>query len=176
MPEETCQHEWRIVNIRNGYIVTEGCAHCGSRLSFFSLGDNPPVDSYTEGDHIWKYLGSAQAVKFDLECTNCGRIVNLDSVVGLMLCTFCNPDCNAGQLSRLVGKDKTWVYVALCSDASHVKGKCVGLEETRTLTEYFNCKIKTPGKSVLFVPCSFIIDIDTCRGEVIADTGLTAIY
>jgi hypothetical protein len=176
MAEENSQHEWFIVNVRNGYLVTEGCAQTGARASFFSLEDTPPVDSYVQGEYIWKYLGSAQAVKFDLECEKCGKRINLDSIMGLMLCTNCNPECNAGQLSKLVGKGKTWVYVALCSDTSHTGGKCVDPEETKALTEYFNSKIKTPGKRVLFVPCSFVINFDTCQGEVIADKGLTAIY
>ena len=176
MASESCQHKWSIVNVRNGYLVTEGCAHCGSRQSFFSPEDAPPVDNYAEGDHIWKYMGSAQAVKFDLKCDKCGEVVTLDSVVGMMLCTNCTQDCNAGALSKLVGKEKTWVYVALCADTSHVSGKCVNVEEVRALTEYFNSRIKTPGKKILFVPCSFIPNMDICQGEVIADTGLTDIY
>lgn len=176
MAVDNCQHEWSIINIRNGYMVTEGCIHTGARQSFFSLEDNPPIDSYVDGEHLWKYLGSSQAVKFDLECKKCGITVNLDSVVGMMLCTNCMSECNAGALSQLVGRDKTWVYVALCADTSHLSGKCVSLDATRALTEYFNSRIKTPGKQIMFVPCSFVIDMDICQGEVIADTGLTDIY
>jgi hypothetical protein len=165
-----------MVNVRNGYLVTEGCAHCGGRLSFFSIEQTPPVDSYVDGDHIWKHLGSSQAVKFDLECTKCGKKVNLDSVVGLMLCTNCTTNCNAGALSTLLGREHTWVYVALCANTTHIEGKCVGLEETRALTEYFNSRIKTPGKKVFFVPCSFVPNMDLCQGEIIADVGLTEIY
>ena len=93
-----------------------------------------------------------------------------------MLCVNCNPECNAGQLTQLIGRGKTWVYVALCSDSSHCAGKCVGHDETRALTQYFNTRLKTPDKNILFVPCNFVINFDTCQGEVIADTGLTAIY
>ncbi len=176
MADEKCDHQWSMINVKNGYLVTEGCAHCGARISFFSLEDVPPKDSYTEGPHTWKYLGSSQAVRFDLKCGKCGEVVELKNVVGLMLCTNCDPECNAGSLANLVGKEKTWVYVALCADTTHKGGKCVSDEETRALTEYFNSRITTPGKKVLFVPCKFIRKIDTCRGEIIADTGLTSIY
>jgi hypothetical protein len=176
MAEDKCNCEWKMINVRSGYLVTEGCAQTGARRSFFSTEQNPPVDNYVEGEWTWKYMGSSQAIKFDLECTECGRVVNLDSTVGLMLCTNCSDNCNAGAMRELLGGDGAWIYVALCSDTSHTKGKCVDLEATRALTEYFNSRIKSPGKNIFFVPCSFIPNIDVCQGEVIADIGLTEIY
>ncbi|MCD6217215.1 hypothetical protein J7L05_05075 [bacterium] len=175
MTETESQHEWRIINIRNGYLVTERCVETGARQSFFSLEDTPPIDNYTDGEFTWKYLGSAQAVKFDLECAKHKKIVKLDNVVGLMLCTECDPTCNAAQLANIVGENKTWVYVALSEDPSGMS-KAVTQEETRALTEYFNSRIKTPGKKILFVPDSFIKNFDTCKGEIIADMGMTEIY
>jgi len=177
MTDTSCAHKWKIVNVRNGYLVTEGCINTGARQSFFSLEDRPPIDSYTEGKHHWQYLGSSQAVKFDLECEKCHKIANLDKVVGLMLCTRCDPLCCAGIMADLLGEEsKPWIYVALCSDSSHEEGKCIGASETNILTDFFHGRLKSKKKRIFFVPCCFISNIDRCKGEVIADTGLTDIY
>ncbi len=176
MVDENCQHEWVIANLRNGYLVTEGCTHCGRRTSFFTLEDRHHMDSYIDGDHRWRFLGSAQAVKFDLECKKCAEVVNLDKVMGLMLCLGCKEDCMANLTGKELGGEEAWVYLGLCADSSHVSGECVGSEATETLTEYFNSRIKTPGKSVIFAPCSLRGNIDTCQGEIIADLGLKDIY
>lgn len=170
------QHDWEMINVRQGYLVTEGCIQTGARQSFFSQENTPPIDKYTEGEYTWKYLGSAQATKFDLKCKKTKEVVKLDSVVAIMLCTECDPLCSAGKLSTICGKDKTWVYVAMCSDSSHEGNKCARDEEVKALTEYFNGRIKTKSKQIMFVPCSFIRNLDTCAGEIIADVGLTDIY
>ncbi|UCE60419.1 MAG: hypothetical protein JSU63_01465 [Phycisphaerales bacterium] len=171
----TCNHSWSMVNIRNGYLVIEGCHECRARTSFFSMETVPPVDDYRDGEHFWTYLGSFQAVKFDLSCEECGEIVNLNDMMGLMLSTCRDPDCEVGRLATAQGKG-TWVYVALCADSSHATGKCVSDAGVKALGEYFNANIKDPDKKVVVVPCRMCNSIDTCEGIVIADTGLTEIY
>jgi len=169
MAEENCQHEWSIINLRNGYLVTEGCGHCGGRASFFTLEDRHHMDSYIDGPHTWKFLGSSQAVKFDLRCEKCGKEVILDKTQALAMCVNCKDNCKAA--ARAVDPD-TWVYLALCVQARHEYGECVPEEETTALTEYFNAKINTPGKKVVFVPCILRDSIDFCQAETIADVGL----
>ena len=164
-----------MVNIRNGYLVVEGCHRCKARSSFFSTEPVPPVDDYQEGEHFWTYLGSSQAVKFDLACSDCGDVVDLNDVMGLMLSTCRDPDCEVGRISAQEGKG-TWVYVALCADSTHASGRCVSDAGIRALTEYFNGNIKDPDKRIVVVPCAMCKSIDTCQGVVIADTGLTDIY
>ena len=164
-----------MVNIRNGYLVVEGCHQCKARCSFFSTELKPPVDDYQDGKHFWTYLGSSQAVKFDLACDHCGETVNLDEMMGLMLSTCQNPDCEVARIAAEGGVG-TWVYVALCADSTHAAGKCVGERGIEALTEYFNANIKNPNKRVIVVPCNKCKSIDTCQGIVIADTGLTDIY
>ena len=171
----TCAHEWSMVNIRNGYLVVEGCHRCKARASFFSTEPVAPVDDYQEGEHFWTYLGSSQAVKFNLACTSCGEIVNLDDVMGLMLSTCQEPDCEVAMLASRSGPG-TWVYVALCADSSHASKKCVSDRGIRALNEYFNANIQTPHKKIVVVPCRMCKSIDTCAGIVIADLGLTEIY
>ena len=170
-----CNHRWSMVNVRNGYLVVEGCRHCKARASFFSTETVLPVDDYQDGEHYWTYLSSFQAVKFDLACAECHEAVNLDDMMGLMLSTCRDPDCEVARLAAQGGKG-TWVYVAFCADSTHATGKCVSPAGIQALTEYFNGNIKAPGKQVIVAPCIKCKNIDTCAGIVIADTGLTEIY
>lgn len=176
MSEGKCDHFWKIVNLRNGYLVTEGCTRTGARASFFTLEDKLHRDSYIEGKYRWRFMGSSQAVKFDLECEKCGEVVNLDSVIGLALCLECNEDCLAHMEGKNLAGDDAWVYLAMCSRPDHEEGNCVGERETTALTEYFNSRIKLPDKKVVFVPCKLRAGIDTCQSEVIADVGLKDLY
>ena len=171
----TCSHRWSMINVRSGYLVVEGCAKCNARASFFSMETVPPVDEHHEGEHFWTFLGSSQAVKFDLACEDCGETVNLDDVMGLMLSTCRDPECAVAQIAARGGKG-TWVYVALCADSTHASGRCVGAAGVQALTEYFNGNIRSPDKKIVVVPCIKCSSIDTCEGIVIADTGLTEIY
>jgi len=176
MPAASDRNEWSMVNIRNGYLVTEGCARCGARLTFFSREDAPPKDSYSEGKHIWKYRGSAQAVMFDLRDERTGAVISLEKVVGIMLCTGCKEECPVNRIAREEEKGDTWVYAALCGDTTHPGGRCVGDRELRALEEYFNQGIRRRDKRIRFAPCRLIENLDTCQGEIIADTGLTDLY
>jgi len=170
-----CNHKWEMVDIRHGYLVIEGCPKCGGRSAFFSTEAIAPIDEYQEGDHRWIYLGSYQATKFNLKCNECGKLVDLDDMMGLMMSTCDDPECGVFKAGRDAG-GKTWVYVALCADSTHESGKCVSSEGIKALNEYFNQNIGAPGKKILVVPCSLCCSIDRCEGIVIADTGLTEIY
>jgi hypothetical protein len=130
------------------------------------------MDSYKKGEHKWNFLGSSQAVKFDLKCQRCGNEVRLRNTMALMLCTECMQDCDAGRRARHEGGEHTWVYLALCPESSHLSGECVGPDETGALTEYFNGRIRTSGKKILILPCNMRPSIDTCQGEILADVGL----
>lgn len=169
---DTCNHNWEMADIRYGYLVVEACARCGGRSSFFSTEVSAPIDEYQEGDHFWTHWGHSQAVKFNLKCVQCGDIVGLDDMVGLMMSTCDDPQCQVAQLSEKEGKD-TWVYVALCADSTHASGKCVSEEGIEALNGYFNQRIQQPGKKILVVPCRQCCSIDVCKGLVLADTGLT---
>lgn len=170
-----CRHVWTMINVRSGYLVVEGCYKCEARSSFFSTEPVPPVDNYHDGEHFWKHLGSSQAVKFDLECRNCGKIVSLDDMMGIMLSTCRDPECEVHRLSAQRGNG-TFIYVAFCADSTHPDGRCVSDEGIGALTEYFNNNIKDPDKKIVVVPCKMCCSLDTCEGIVIADTDLTEFY
>jgi len=172
---DICIHKWEMTNIRHGYLVVEGCAQCGGRSSFFSTEAIAPIDEYQEGEHFWTYFGSSQAVKFDLKCTKCEKIVNLNDMLGLMLSICEEPGCELAGISKRQGKG-IWIYVALCADNTHSSSKCVSDAGIKALNEYFNQFIKKPGKNIMVVPCRKCCNPDRCRGIVLADVGLTELY
>jgi len=171
----TCSHKWEMTDILYGYLVVEGCSRCGGRASFFSTEAVAPVEQYKEGDHFWAHLTSSQATRFNLKCTKCHEVVHLDDLVGLMMSTCEQPGCYVANIAKSEGK-MTSVYIALCADSSHSSGRCTSTASINALNEYFNQNIKTPGKKILVLPCSKCCSIDTCRGIIIADIGLTDIY
>lgn len=171
----TCNHQWEMTDILYGYLVMEGCPKCGGRASFFSTEAVAPGEEHKEGEHFWIPLGSSQATKFNLKCTKCGEVVHLDDLMGLMMSTCKEPQCEVANISKSEGKG-TSVYVALCADSTHSSGKCISAKGLDALNEYFNQNIKTPGKKILVVPCIKCCDIDVCKGIIIADIGLTDIY
>lgn len=176
MAKGNCRHRWTMSNVRNGYLVVEGCFHCRQRTSFFSEEPVPPQDDYREGDHFWSYLGSSQASKFDLKCEKCSQEVSLKDVMALMLCMRCDPECGVYKAGSAEKGNKTWVYVALCANTSHASGRCVTKAGIKALNEYFNRRIQDPHKKIIVVPCELRKSVDTCEGVVLADVGLTEIY
>ena len=169
------RHNWFMADIRAGYLVVEGCPECGARSSFFSTEPAPPVDEYHEAGHFWIHMGSFQAVKFNLECSDCGTTVELQDMNALMLSTCEDPDCAVGEIRKQRGPG-AWVYVALCADSTHASGTCVSSGGIEALNQYFNQSIEDPKRGVIVVPCRLCNSIDTCRGIVIADVGLTDLY
>jgi hypothetical protein len=165
-----------MANIRSGYLVIEGCFHCGNKISFFSAEPVPPVDEYREGDHFWSHMGNSQASQFDLKCEKCGAHVPLKEVMATMLCMRCNPQCGVYKIGSQEPARQTWVYVALCADTSHATGKCIPEKGTRALNEYFNSGLQDPLKKIVVVPCRLRPSPDTCQGIVLTDVGLTELY
>ena len=176
MTQASCQHDWVMINVRQGHRVVEGCFHCRRRISFFSAEPVPPVDDYVEGEHFWSHLGDFQSSRFDLRCEKCAEEVPLPEVMALMMCLKCDPECGAFQAAETGAGGKAWVYVALCADTSHASGRCLPEAGLRALNEYFNAGLHDPGKIIRIVPCSLRRSVDTCQGIVLADVGLTEIY
>jgi hypothetical protein len=176
MNDMLCHHKWSMHNIRNGYLIIEGCFVCKGRISYFSEEPVPPIDDYREGDHFWSHMGSFQASKFDLKCQECGKVVVLGDVMALMLCMNCDPECGIFEIGASEKDLKTWVYVALCADTTHATQKCITEAGIQALNEYFNYQLKDPGKKIIVTPCLHRKSADTCQGIVLADVGLTELY
>ncbi len=167
----TAARRWSMVDIRSGHLVMERCHHCGARSAYFSSDPGGPAEEYREGVHYWHPLLRAQAVAFNLRAEDTGQTVDLSDMTALMLSTCEDPNCAIGQLALQHGR-RTSIYVALCSDPTHVGGRCVSDAGIAALNEYFNQRLGSRGRQILVVPCRLCRDIDTCPGVIIADTGL----
>jgi hypothetical protein len=168
----SCAHRWSLADIRSGYLVVEGCHHCGARGTYFSTEVAVPKEDHQEGPHHWQYMVSSQAVTFNMRCDVCGEAVDLGDVVGLMLCTCDDASCELARMSAELGPD-TSIYVALCSDSTHeTNPDCVSEDGLAALNEYFNQRLREGRKKILVVPCKMCGNVDCCPGIVIADSGL----
>jgi hypothetical protein len=170
--ESTCSHHWTMTDVRSGFLVVEGCYHCGARSSFFSDEPAAPMDEYREGEHIWEYLSDDQAVSFGLCCEKCGASADLSAMTGLMMSLCEDPDCAIGRLQLELGATAS-IYVALCGDSTHESSRCVSEEGVAALEAYFNQGRRPGRRRIVVVPCSMRSDSDCCRGVVISDAGLT---
>ncbi|MGQ9603225.1 MAG: hypothetical protein ACUVUU_03345 [bacterium] len=173
MALEKCKHTWKMTNVRDGFIVTEKCYHCDKIRVFFSYEDAPPKDEYREGEHYWNYLGSAQSVKFEVECTGCGKKIAFGPFVGLMHCTGCDEKCHINILSRICEGQNVWIFAALAYDENGEVDLAV--ENLEVLTDYFSGRLRTPGKKILVVPGSLRRDPNLCRGEMLKDVGMLSL-
>jgi hypothetical protein len=161
-----------MTNVRSGFLVVEGCYHCGARSSFFSDEPAAPMDEYREGEHIWEFLSGDQAVLFDLQCDLCGEVADLRALTGLMMSLCEDPECEVGRLAMRLGREAS-VYVALCGDSTHESGHCVSDQGVAALEAYFNQGRRPGSRRIVVVPCRLRRDADYCHGVVISDFGLT---
>lgn len=171
MAKEGCTHSWQMTNVRYGFVVAEKCYHCKMERTYFAAEHTPPKEEYREGEHFWDYMGSAQSVQFGLKCDRCGLEVSFDDVLGLLTCAGCTPDCDAHVMSRICEDQRIWVYVALCYQPDVVSKNEMG-DRLAILSQYFNARIRTPGKKILIVPGWLVKEIDICRGTVLKDVGM----
>ena len=68
-----CIHNWQMINVAYGFIITEKCSKCNDISTYFTFEDRPPLEEYREGDHFWNVMESAQSFHFDLQCRNAVR-------------------------------------------------------------------------------------------------------
>lgn len=174
MSKQHCRHKWAMTNIRDGFIMYESCSHCQTTRSYFSYDDIPAKEPYREGVHVWNYSDSAQSVKFDLKCMHCSEIVDLDELMGLMTCAACTDDCDLHTVVHIAESQKVWVYAALSFSQAKGREHHVRPEKLIALTQFFNSKIKKPGKKVLIMPGWLRISPEKCRGDVLKDVGMLA--
>lgn len=174
MSANGCLHRWDMVDTVFGYLVTEKCFHCDIISSEFSLDPKPPLEEYREGDHFWNFMESAQALRFNLKCRDCGRVVEMKELVGLMLCTGCDPACEVDAMRRRLEPERTWVYVAF-GFLPEAKHRQLTDEKTAILEEYINQRRQSKTSSIRIVPGRMVSKIQNCYGEVIKDTDMLSL-
>ena len=63
--QERCIHEWKMVNVQSGFIVTEKCINTREYLDYFSVEEVPSRQEYKDGDNYWIVLGADQSIHFE---------------------------------------------------------------------------------------------------------------
>ncbi len=178
MQEEQCssdeQHLWEMVNIQYGFITTERCFHCDKVVTYFSSEGKPPLEEYRDGDHFWNVMETAQSIRFDLQCTTCGTLVELKELMGLMMCTGCDEKCQVDALMKKHALERTWVYVAFgflpIDETQQLPNEKIAI-----LEEYFNQRRKSSISRIKIVSHEMVKNYATCYAEVIRDLDLLSL-
>lgn len=174
MQEEKCVHQWEMVNVKYGFMITEKCFHCDKIATFFSSKEKPPLEEYREGDHFWNVVESAQSFQFDLKCSTCGHVEEYDDLMGLMMCTGCDENCEVNILMKKLEPERTWVYVAFGFQPSD-EGKQLSKEKIAFLEDYFNQRRKSSKSRIKIVSHQMVKNYATCYAEVIRDLHLLSL-
>ena len=174
MNEENCSHQWEMVNISYGHIITEKCFHCDKVANYFTAELKPSLDEYREGEHFWNVMETAQSFRFDLKCKKCGEVEDFSQLMGLMMCTGCDENCPVDELMKDLEKSRTWVYVAFGFFPVDER-KQLSHEKLGVLEEYFNQRRNSTDSRIKIVSSEMISDIATCFAEMIRDVGMLSL-
>ena len=167
------KNEWEMIDEKIGYVVYENSFPSGLIRCYFSFEDVPPLEEYKEGKEYWKYIGSAQSLKFNLKNKTTGEVVQLNELMGIMYPTIDDPDNNVYQIQQIAENNKIFIYIALTYRDPSVKGRKLTDEQLTALNEYFNNRLRSPGKKILILPENICGDPSKCKGEILTDIGLT---
>ena len=171
MQDQKCAHQWKMINVQTGFVITENCYKCDKTSTYFCLEEKPPLEEYREGDHFWNVMESAQTMIFDLECPKCGHMVTFHELSGLMMCTGCDENCKVDHLRKELEKDRTFVYVAFgFFPADEVEQ--LSPDKISILEEYFNQRRDSSRSQIKIVSSERISDIKNCYANVIKDVGM----
>jgi len=166
--------QWEMINVKRGYIVYENSFPSGLIRCYFSFEDVAPLEEYRDKEEFWKYVGSAQSIKFDLKCKETGEVVELKELMGIMYPDAEDDSHPLFMIQRLAEHSQVFVYIALGFRDPKLKGEQFTIEQLTALNEYFNNRIKTPNKKILILPESICGDPSKCKGEILTDIGLTS--
>jgi hypothetical protein len=167
-----CQHQWKMSNIKYGFVAFDKCYHCGMLKTFFTeSGSLSFDDEYRQGDHYFNRVENAQSFQFDLTCNLCGQTIPFRDLVGLFQCTSCMADCKVEILQKELAQEKTWLMVAFGLLPDSIK-KPMPQEKLDVLTEYFNQRRDTSRSRMKIVDFNLIKDLSRCHGIFLLDIGL----
>jgi len=174
MQDEKCAHAWEMENIVPSFIITEKCSITGKVDNYMSFEQNPPMEQWREGEHIWNVVETAQSVRFDLKCTKCGLLVPYDELLGLMMCTGCDDKCDVNVLMRKLEPERTWVFVAFGFLPIDEKIQLTP-EKIAFLEDYFNQRRKSSKSRIKIVSHELVKNISKCYAEVIKDVDMISL-
>jgi hypothetical protein len=171
MTTRECEHVWKMIHVAYGYIITEKCSKCEVISTYFTFEERPPLEEYREGDHFWNVVESAQSFRFDFQCEQCGQIVKFDELMGLLMCTGCDKECQVAKLQEGLEKERTWVYVAFgfLPKAGH---RQLPAEKIAMLEDFFNRRRNSAESRIKIVSQELVADYSLCYGKVIKDVNM----
>ena len=171
MQEDKCLHIWGMVNVARGLIVMKKCFHCGKVSTCFCFHDKLPLEPSHEGEHFWNFMEGSPAFHFDLKCINCGILVKLEELVGLMMCTGCDERCEVDVLRRKLEREGTQVCIALgCRPID--ERKQLPDEKIAILQEYLVQQGKSLKSRIKIVSHKMVKSIGSCYAQVINDMDM----
>jgi len=171
MDRKECLHKWEMINIVSNYIVTEKCFEC-NKVSVYKTKENPPLEKYKDGKHLWNIVETAQSFNFSLRCKNCGEKEDFDELLGLMMCPLCEEECTVGDMLRESMPKKTWIYIAV-GNLPVENYKQISERKIKILENYYNGRRKN--SKIKIVSHNLINRPELCKAEVIRDINMTVL-
>lgn len=172
MDKKRCSHNWEMVNVVPSYIVTEKCFHC-NQIVAYKTKENPPLEKYKDGEHLWNVVETAQSFNFALQCKACGHKEKFDELLGLMMCHGCKEPCKIGDMVEELIPEKTWVFIAM-GYLPIEDNKQLSEEKMKMIEDYYNQR-RTSKSKIKIVSHKLIHKLELCKAEVIKDINMTAL-
>lgn len=167
-----CKHHWEMTDVQFGYVAFEKCFHCNGIRTYFSKEDSFLLgDKYREGSHFWSRVDNAQSLQFNLYCKKCKQLESFDSLMGLMFCTGCLPDCDIEILQKKYQGERTMILVAF-GFFPKAKKNPIPPYKLELLSDYFNQNRDTSRSKIKILSFDLIKDLSLCRGDFLHDVGM----
>ena len=174
MPEIACSHQWEMVDVKYGFIVTEKCFHCSKVSNYFTYEHIPPLEEYREGDHFWNFMDSSQTIRFSLKCSKCDLIIPYNELAGLKLCTDCVDGCKVNDLRKTLEREFYVKRIIHCFLPIEER-KYLSREKMQYLEDYFNQRRKSSKSKIKIVSQELVKNIDSCYSETILDKDMLSL-
>lgn len=171
MKKKDCSHLWEMTDVIPGLIVMKKCFHCGKISTCFTPQNKPPMETSHEKEHFWNFMESEHSFHFNLKCSKCSTKVNLDELVGIMMCTGCDDACEVNILRDKLEPEQTRVYLVL--EQRPVKErKQLSQEKFRILEKFFDQRSIDSKCKIRIVPLKRVRSLSTCYATPIKDEDM----
>jgi len=171
MAKGKCSHAWEIANAEHGLVVMKKCFHCGKVSTCFCHHDKLPLESSHEGQHFWNFVEGDPALHFDLKCSKCGTTVEMNELVGLMICTGCDPECKVDALRREFEPQGVHVRIALGGRPIDER-KQIPPEKIAVLQQYFDQQAQSGKPKVNVVSHELVRNIESCYARIVEEAEM----
>jgi hypothetical protein len=162
-----------MIGVTHGLVVMKKCFHCGKVSTCFCPHDKLPLEGSHEDNHFWNFVEGDPAVHFDLKCGKCGKVVLMKELVGLMICTGCDPECQVDAVRREVEPQDVQVCIALGRRPIDER-KQIPPEKAAAIQQYFDRRVQSGNTRTKVVSHHLVRSIERCYAKVIEDAEALA--